>query len=255
VGRRSAALALLVSACGRVDFDAHGDGALGDDAHVGDGAKALDAFVAYQTPALVQENATAAGGPISGIGVAYTSDVHAGDLIVVGINWSTGAPTPNLVNTTDAMGDAFTTVLGPFDGDGSRSYIVIAPIAANGPDSITISMDAAATVVDLRIHEFSGVALVTTPDDGSSVSGTDAAPATVSGAPVTTTTANDLVFSMVLCGTCEAATPDIDAQDYDGDVTEYLIASTPGMYTSRAMLLGGMGYAFTTVALHAQVAP
>ncbi len=251
---RSAALALLLTACGRVGFGVLGDGAPGGDATPSDGAK-LDAFVAYQTPALVQETATSAAGPISGIGTAYTSAVHAGNLIVVGINWSSGAPTANLSHISDTLGSVFTTVLGPYDGDGSRAYIVIAPIAANGIDDITISVDTVATVVDLRLHEFSGVSPSTTPDDGSSMSGSDAAPATVSGAPVTTTTPNDLVFSMVLCGICQATSPDVDAQQFDGDDTEFLVAATPGAYTPRAMLTQGMGYAYTTVALHAASVP
>ena len=194
-------------------------------------------------------------GPVTTITTNFPSNVHANDLIVVGVNWDMGAPTPNLVAMTDSLGDTFTTILGPFDGAGSRSYLVVAPVVAAGPDTVTAAIDIGAVVVDLRIHEFSGVSLATTPDDGSSVSGPDSAPATVSGAPVTTTTPNDLVFSMVLCGTCHATTPDTDAQEFDGDDTEFLIAATPGMYTPRAMLLTGMGFAYTTVALHAAEVP
>ena len=58
---------------------------------------------------------------------------------------------------TDALGNTYNTILGPFDRTGFRHYIVVAEDSPPGMNTLTIMIDGPASI-QIYAHEYAGLA-------------------------------------------------------------------------------------------------
>src|SRR5262249_21271988 len=93
-------------------------------------------------------------------------------------------------SVTDSLGNAYDTVVGPYDRTGFRHYVAIADDSPPGTDSVTITADAL-TSMQIYLHEYAGVAAV---DQVAMATGTSTAVDAMASGFATTTSAPELIF-------------------------------------------------------------
>lgn len=213
---------VLVAACGRIGFDAGGIDAAGA------GDDGGDARIAAAPPAFVQTASSSADGQRMG-SATLGQNVTAGDLILVAVD--VGPGTFALSSVTDNRGDAF-TILGPFVGTGLDEYVAYA-YAAGGQTTVTTTLDAAGTDFHaVRVHEYANVAPADPIEASATATGTTNVADGARSAPLTTTEPNELIFGVVTCGAAPATQGTMFQRrsQFDGDITEDMVAATPGAY-------------------------
>lgn len=115
---------------------------------------------------------------------------------------------------------------------------------------MTVQLVGAATALEVRIHEFSGIAASAAVDVAGQVADTGTAPVDSSGPALTTSVANELVFAYTQDGNGSAVTGPgwSTALEYRGDVGEYVAAATPGAYTPVTSIQTGTQWSTVDVA-------
>jgi hypothetical protein len=235
-------------ACGRIGFQLIGEGPGGDGGPVGDGRPGGDGSAggdgATQTPHVVQ--ATSATPTGTTLTVPFVSNVTAGDVVVVELDLYTGA---TITSVTDTRGSSYMLAVSAAPLGRSMSlYYAVLP--AGGPDTISVTFSASVTT-EVRIHEISGLAAVS-PLDGASATGATALVASlIAGAPITTTTPNDLVFATVGgTGPHSAGAGFTAVLTTSFNVSEYAIVPTPSTITAPGVMTAGGDWFIATAAFH-----
>jgi hypothetical protein len=113
----------------------------------------------------------------------------AGNLNIVAVGWNDTTSTVNTV--TDTRGNTYTLALGPTSGTGVRQSIYYARNIAGGSNTVTVTFNQAATFVDVRIFEYSGLDTTNPLDVTAGAAGTGTS---ANSGSVTTTAANELIF-------------------------------------------------------------
>lgn len=181
-------------------------------------------------PRFVQTDSTMNPGSTT-IALALPAAVSAGNLILCAIDYLPGS-SGTLSAITDDQGNAY-AVAGPFDGSGQQRHYLAWTIAETaGPTTVTATLTAPpATYFDLRLHEYANVDPLAPVHGAASATGTSTAPDGAASAPVTTTSPNELVFGfLTYFGPGTGGTGFTIRSTFDGDVTEDLVAVTPGEY-------------------------
>jgi len=227
-----------------------------------DAANNLSAFsntVVAVVPGIgfVQSRTVTPNPQMSSLSATYSSAQRAGDLNVVIIGWNDSV---TLINTvTDTKGNIYTPIVGtvrpgPTEGGGMTQVIYyaknIAAAPANG-NTVTVTFNQPATLIDMRILEYGGVDPVN-PVDGYSFNQGDSA-ASDTGL-LTTTNANDLLVAanMVMTSTGAFATGFTSRGiSAIGDIVEDRIVSTVGTYQASNLLNGSGGWLMQMVAFRA----
>jgi len=223
------AVVLVVLAGCRIGFDARTAPDGGPDA-VADGSDARIPLA----PRFVQTDSTMNPGAAT-IALSFPADVVAGNLVLCAIDFVPATAT--LVSITDDKGNTYTAA-GPFDGNGGvRHYLAWTIAAIGGPTTVTAMTSAAPTTFyDLRLHEYADVAAGSPVHGAASATGTTMAPDGAQSPPVTTTEPNELIFGFVTffgpAGT--AGTGFMSRSMFDADLTEDMVAVTPGTYRALA---------------------
>jgi hypothetical protein len=228
-------LASLGAGCGRIAFDP-GD-ALVDSATPGDGA--VDAVTACNiaTPSLVQNDcATAAGATVS----TSLPDLAPGNLLVVTVNFDSATANATV---TDTAGNAMTageTVRSA----GSTSIVYFKIIASDGADTLTVTLDEAATFVAIFAHELTGVDARATSTSGFGTGTMATTP------PLTTTVANQLLLGHAVSSNnvTSVGSGFASIQTCAGDVTAYLVAPAPAEYVATYTLATAASWRATLTA-------
>jgi hypothetical protein len=229
-------LSILLCACGRVGFSTADAGV---DASAEAGADASDASDAAMIdvpagppPAFVQQAIEPTGGGQQIKSASFAQDVTMGNLLIAHLDtYTTGSPGIALV--TDTQGNTF-TVLPPMAGATYKQFVAWTYANATGPDTITVTMDAAPNAyLEMRIKEYTGVDTTAPIDalvhcEGTAV-GTDAEACTA-----TTTSPSMLLLGIALDGNVAAGTGFTAQDNAFSDVAEELAAPTPGAYTLTA---------------------
>jgi len=166
------------------------------------------------------------------IKLAFKGSQTAGDLniVVVGSNDSTAAVNP----VTDSNGNSYTLAVGPAVVSGSLSQsIYYAKNISGGSNTVTVTFQGLPTAPEVWIFEYKG-ADPTNPVDV--VSQNTGSSATASSGPVTTTTANDLLFAADIgATTTTGAGPGFTMRLLvNGDGVEERMAAAVGSYSATA---------------------
>jgi hypothetical protein len=155
---------------------------------------------------------------------AYPNNVHAQDLLVVASDF---IGTTQTGSVTDTMGNTFTQL--PIGRSSAQSAMIFYAIAAaDGPDTVTLTLSATSTSVNLQLHEYRGVSGLVT----SSINkGTSTMPAThaVNAAP------DDVVFAYAAIVTATitgVAQPFMSRETCHRNMTADAVATTSSMYAA-----------------------
>jgi uncharacterized repeat protein (TIGR01451 family) len=181
----------------------------------------------------VQAKSATPQSPSQLVSVTYPAQQTAGNLNIVVVGWND--TTATVMSVTDSKLDAYALAIGPTTGTGLRQSIYYAKSIAGGSNTVTVKFSQAATFVDVRVLEYSGLN-TTNPLDvmaGASGHGTSA-----SSGSATTTSANELIFgagmtSGVFSGAGSGFTTRIITSP-DGDIAEDKTVTSTGSNSATA---------------------
>ena len=182
--------------------------------------------------AFVQAKAATPQTPASTVSVTYPLSQTAGNLNIVAVGWNDS--TSSVSSISDSRGNTYTLAIGPTTGTSLRQSIYYAKNILGGSNTVTVTFNQAASFVDVRVFEYSGLSTTAPLDVTAAASGSGT---TASSGPATTTAANELVFGAAMTGgvikaagsgfTSRLITP-------DGDIGEDKLVSATGSYTATA---------------------
>ena len=200
-------------------------------------------FILMATPlraaiSMVQANQKSMGN-VSSVTLPFGSNTAAGNLLIACVSWSN---TQNFVSVADSQGNAFTQFGNELD-DGEKARCYYAKNIIGGADSITFTLNASAGVIEMYIHEVSGVSYASPFDQACS---TTAGGGTIS-CSVTTTAASEILFGYNQDGTSHlvGGSGFTAVTTFNGNLSEYKVVSSTGTYAINAsesgsgVLIGG----------------
>ncbi len=185
----------------------------------------------------------AAGGGTKGstVSVAFANGVGAGDAIIVAVALGAGGGA-TLSQVTDSLGNTYQIVVTPAtspQSDTLAQYIAFASNVLGGTDTVTVTLSST-TYFDVYIHEYSGVALANAFDVGAAFTGTSDATNAMASGFATTQGNSELIFGFGTShGTVTPGTGFTGRSTFDGNLTEDMIAVTPGSYQATATSSNG----------------
>ena len=103
----------------------------------------------------VQVKAATPSAPSASVAVTYPLAQTAGNLNLVAVGWNDTTSTVNTIS--DTHGNTYTLAVGPTTGTGMRQSIYYARNIAGGSNTVTVTFNQAATFVDVRVLEYSGL--------------------------------------------------------------------------------------------------
>ncbi len=116
--------------------------------------------------AFLQVNAATPSAPSASVSVTYPLAQTAGNLNVVAVGWNDTTSTVSTIS--DTRGNTYTLAVGPTTGTGLRQSIYYAKNIAGGSNTVTVTFNQAATFVDVRVLEYSGLDTANPLDGGGS---------------------------------------------------------------------------------------
>jgi hypothetical protein len=186
------------------------------------------------------------------VSLAFGRDVGAHDSIIACVTVYTTAVT--LVGVTDSRQNAYTTVMGPLDGNGTRHYLALASNVTGGPDTLTATMSAnPSAYLSIHIHEYAGLADSNAFDVGSFSTGTSNAVDGMQSGAKSTSANLELVFGYGIASTTAPGTGFTARTGFEtGDVTEDEIVATRGTYQATATMTSGTQWEMVTALFKAR---
>jgi hypothetical protein len=160
----------------------------------------------------------------SKISLAFSSNVHAGDTLIV--TGAASAPSSSLT-ISDSAGDTFVPVIGPISQTGQNvtAYTWIAINAKGGPDTVTLT-PSSADALEIHISEWSGISQVSPVDQTSSAMGNGSQ---ISSGSKTTTQSGELVYGYAFAGNNASSGSGFTGLSLtNGDLDEYEIQTSAG---------------------------
>jgi hypothetical protein len=161
----------------------------------------------------------------------------AGDLNVIAVGWNDS--TSSITSVSDSAGNTYSLAVGPtrHAPDLSQSIYYAPNIAAAGAggNTVTVSFDAAAAAVDVRILEYSGLSTTSPLDVTSAQSGTGSGDLS-SGKATTTSNRELLVGAGMTTDIYASAGPGYTQRAITalGDIVEDRVVSSAGSYAAEA---------------------
>lgn len=222
---RWGAVFALCTAC-RLDFDAR--------SAAPDTPGPNDAPAPPIAPSFVQHHADSTDG-VDTLTTSFDDPVTAGDLLVVTIDFD---PTndPQLSSLTDSLGNTY-EVLAPTGGPGTKDtqYIAYAISAVSGACTITSKLQInSASFYELRAHEYANVDAAVPLDTFAGGTGDGSGTESASTPDIVTGEPNELVFGLIVDGLVTTGEGFTTRGTDFADITEDLIAVTPGTYRVTA---------------------
>jgi len=170
--------------------------------------------------------------PASTVSVAYAAAQTAGNLNIVAVGWNDS--TSSITSLTDSRGNTYALAGVLTTGTNLRQAIYYAKNILGGSNTVTVNLNQAAAFVDVRALEYSGLSTTAPLDVTAAASGSGS---TASAGPVTTTSANELVFAAAMTGgVMNSAGSGFTARikTADGDIGEDMMVAATGSYTATA---------------------
>jgi PKD repeat protein len=191
----------------------------------------------------VQVAAQAASGTSSSLSVAFGRNTSAGDLILVGFDYSTAA---ELSSISDSQGNAFAQIGSELTSPGgARSRLYYAKNIKGGADTVTINLSANSSYIEVYLTEYSGID-PNNPIDGQAGASGNAGAA--SSGNMTTTVAGDVIFGYCVGDwACTAGSGFTARSTMNSNLIEDMLAGAPGTYAATGS--ANMGWSMQAVAL------
>jgi len=194
-------------------------------------------------PKFIQGNYATPQSSKTSVPITFTGAQRAGNFNVVIVGWNDA--TSNVTTVTDSKGNVYQRAIGPTRnaaGNLSQSIYFAANIAGApaGTNTVTVAFSPAAGFPDIRILEYSGVAITSALDAANGSSGSSA---TASSGALTTTAPGDLIVAGDTISTLSTAAGSGYTLRFitqpDGDVAEDRVVGAAGSYTATAGLQSG----------------
>ena len=162
----------------------------GGDFFIGTGSN-LFPLVPLVAPSFVQVASATPPGSVASVTATYPGAQAAGNFNIVVVGWR--GLKALVQSVTDSAGNTYTLAVGPVTGTLLRQYIYFAANIKGGNNTVTVTWTGnMATTPDVRILEYAGVVPEGSLDQRAEASGTGT---TSQCGPVTTTSANELIFA------------------------------------------------------------
>ena len=208
-------------------------------------------FGASPSVGFVQAAAGRTSASAESFSVAFSANTVAGDLILVGFDFSSSA-TPSSV--TDSQGNTFTAVgtqlISP---GGARSMVYYAKNIKGGADTVTVSLALSAASIELYLTEYSGIDR-TSPIDAQAGSSGGAGP--VSSGNAATTHAGDVIYGFCEADwACTVGSGFAARSTYVSNLTEDKTAGSAGSYAAAGSANGGWTMQMVALKLASSLAP
>jgi IPT/TIG domain len=167
------------------------------------------------------------------VAVTYSVAQTAGNLNVVEVGWNDTTSSVNSV--TDSRGNGYVLAVGPTRGTGLTQSIYYAKNIVGGTNSVAVTFNKAAAVVDVRALEYSGLDTANPLDVTAAAAGTGT---TGNSGAATTRSANELIVGAgMTAGAFTKAGTGFTSRiitSPDADIAEDQITTTPGSYSATA---------------------
>ena len=190
----------------------------------------------------VQSNQLSTG--TASVSVAYPQAQTAGNFDVVVVSWYT--PSARASPPTDSAGNVYALAQTTSDGTITQQIYYAAPIVAagSGSNTVTANWTAASVYSELRILEYSGVAIEAPVDVTASGSGNGTA---MDSGPAVTTRAHDLLLGVATANASGPGSGWTQRISYIGDLVEDQEVQAKGTYDATAPT-GSIEWVMTLVA-------
>lgn len=193
--------------------------------------------------AFVQSNSTWPTTAGTSTAVSFGSSVQSGSLLVAAVAWNSASAT--VTGVTDNHGNSWASLGGPGTGTGTlagfRIQLFAAANAAAGATTVTPTFSASLTRRGVAIHEYTNMA-TSSVAEGNAVY-TSATGSTVTTGSVTTSNANDIIFSAVVAsGAVTSAGSGYtlrESANFGSNGTEDRAVAATGTYTASFVTTGG----------------
>jgi hypothetical protein len=190
---------------------------------------------ATSTASFVQAAASAAHGTPTTLSLAFPSSTRAGDLLLVAFDYDSSV-TP--ASVTDSQGDVFTAVGNQLNSPGGAlSRVYYAKNITGGADTVTVTLSAESSYLELYLSEYSGINTTNPIDAEVGASGNAG---TVSSGSVTTTAAGDIVYGYCVGdGVCSLGSGFTARSTLDANLMEDKTAGSAGSYAATGSATNG----------------
>ena len=190
--------------------------------------------VAGASIAFVQVNSVTPQSSVSSVTVSYPSAQTGGNLNIVVVGWNDSTST--MTSLSDSNGNTYAQAGTTQRGTNLTQAIYYAKNIKAGGNTVTVNFNQAATYIDVRILEYSGLDTSNPLDVTASAAGSSSSP---NSGSATTTSANELIFGAgttfdTFSGAGTGFTYRIITQD--GDIAEDEVVSSTGNYSASAPL-------------------
>ena len=184
--------------------------------------------------AFVQVNSVTPQSSVSTVTVAYPAAQTAGNLNIVVVGWNDSTSTGS--SLSDSRGNVYVQAGPTQTGTALRQAIYYAKNIAGGSNSVTVNFNQAATFIDVRVLEYSGLDVTNPLDATASAAGSCTSP---NSGSATTTSTSELIFGAgTTGGTFSGAGTGFTSRriTQDGDIAEDKVVSSIGNYSASAPL-------------------
>jgi hypothetical protein len=169
----------------------------------------------------------------SSVAVTYSAAQTAGDLNVVEVGWND--TTSSVSTVTDSKGNSYLLAVGPTRGTGLSQSIYYAKNIVGGANTVTVTFNKAAAVVDVRALEYGGLDTVSPLDVTAGAAGTGT---NGNSGAATTHSANELIVGAgMTAGAFTKAGVGFTSRiitSPDADIAEDQITTATGSYSATA---------------------
>jgi len=185
--------------------------------------------------AFVQAIGNAVGGSVSTYSVSFPGNTTAGDVILVGFDYTGGL---TVTSVTDTQGNTFLPVGGQLTSPGgSSSSLYYAKNIRGGADTVTVTVSAATGGIELYLAEYTGIDTVNPID---AQAGAVGFAGTVSSGNATTTVAGDIIFGYCLADwSCTVGTGFAARSTLNHNLIEDMVAGSAGSYAATGTANNG----------------
>ena len=191
----------------------------------------------------VQATGKSSTGSSSSLAVPFSSNTAAGDLILVGFDFTTSVTS---FSVTDSQGNVFTAVGSQLTSPaGVRSRVYFAKNIKGGADTVTVKLSAISSCIEVYLTEYKGVDSTNPIDAQVGATGNSGA---VTSGNATTTVAGDLIYGYCVGDwACTAGSGFATRSNLDDNLIETEQAAKSGTYAATGS--ANKGWTMQMVAL------
>ncbi len=202
----------------------------------GTGNATLTLAIAASIPAsFVQAAGSAASGTPRTLSLSFPANTTAGDLILVAVDYSSNVTSSSV---SDSQGNVFTPVGNQLSSPGGAlSRVYYAKNIKGGADTVTVTLSANSSFLELYLSEYSGVDPTNPIDAQVGASGSAGA---VSSGTAVTSVAGDIIYGYCLGdAACTVGSGFTARSTLNGNLLEDKVAGSAGSYAATGSANNG----------------